>query len=253
MGVSLYIVRAGKRCRILVGDQSVVVGALERMPWKLSAESDLNLRVRENLETRAAKSGFSPAAVIVDAQYSNLKNLDGRSACGLLLGWEDNRTSVSDYYWDHLPELGYLVRDPNGALVLHEKRSDALLVPMDVARAQELGFMGSNGRLIIRGQPKVVACTSVRRFLEPREIITQEGESFAAPGYLSAACTLENGSHFDLLMKIDNVLEDDQIPHPDLLLGKTPREVLEFCSKVVPRFIGDENDGGGNQADVKKP
>ncbi len=52
------------------------------------------------------------------------------------LGWDEGRGSVTDFGWDHLPQLGYAVRNPaTQEYVLFELR-DELLYPIDATRAR---------------------------------------------------------------------------------------------------------------------
>ena len=64
----------------------------------------------------------------------------------LVIGWDAQRTEVTDYGWDDLPVLGYAVREGGMAeLVLHEER-EGLLYPLSFSRAIALGILSKTGK-----------------------------------------------------------------------------------------------------------
>jgi hypothetical protein len=211
MGIQTFLLDR-KRARLTVGGSPSEVGMLRRF-WKVT-ELDQARRAEMAAAERTAKSTPSPPAAMI-ADVSECIGCDGspRSA-HLVLGWDEGRGRVSDFGWDHLPTLGYAVRDPlDNSFVLHED-VEGRLVPITEHRARLLGLLDPFGRLIRRGQPTIVACGVVR-------------PSFR--GCAEAEVTFDNGKADRLLTAVG----DGPIPPASWYIGKRPMDVEAFGDDAV--------------------
>ena len=180
MGVDKFILDR-RTVPLLVGGTMQSVGTLRQFfkITELDKERIAELEVAEQIKP-------SPVAVMVLNQSDLAFASDPETpvAAHLVLGWDEGRGSVAEYYWEFLPELGYAVRDPQtGQYALYECRDD-LLYEIDATRAHELGLLDLAGRLVRQGQPVITACKPVRAFLDR---------------YAEADCVLSSGRQETLM------------------------------------------------------
>lgn len=207
MGVNIYVLER-HRATLMVGDKAYEVGALRRF-WKIT-----ELDFERNAElSRAAKYAIpSPlAAMIAEPEEHPLAATGAPVKAHLLIGWDEERSTVTDAGWDYLPILGYAVRQKDGAFILHEK-TDKGLLPVDQERALSLGLITADGQLAQHGQPLISECRDVKPFIQ---------------GYAEADCTLASGQRERLLIGVIG----EEIPSREWLVGRTPREAAEYFPK----------------------
>ena len=210
MGVSIYILDR-RATRLSVGGVEHRVGSLRRF-WKITeVDGERSYELKE-AEAAVSKIASPPVAMVADVSELPLGQQGGTVVrAHLVIGWDEGRSSVTDIGWDYLPTVGYGVRNKESdAFDLHEERT-GVLYPVDRKRAEELGFLDSNGKLIQRGQPTIVECRSVRQYII---------------GYAEADCTFENGKIEKLLIGITG----EDFPTPSWLIGKKPMQVVRFPS-----------------------
>ena len=129
-------------------------------------------------------------------------------AAHLVLGWDADRSSVTDFGWDYLPVLGYAVQSASDGYVLHEERGGGLF-PVTRTRALELGIHDHTGHLLRLGQPLIAECKSTRPYIT---------------GYAQADCVLSNGQAAEILTNIG----PGQVPEIGWYIGKRPSEVAQY-------------------------
>ena len=212
MGVNIYVLER-RTVRLSVGGIGQSVGSLRRL-WKIT---DLDQEREEELNAAeaAARAVSSPlAAMLADISEIPLAAKYGLPAkAHLVIGWDEGRTRVTDMGWDHLPILGYGVRDQEaGVFVLHEQL-DGVLHPVSCDRGSELGLIGPDGRIVRHGQPTIIECRSVRPYIA---------------GYAEADCTFDTGRTEKLLMGITG----GELPAPSWFVGKTPMQAERYPSFV---------------------
>ena len=202
MGVNTFLLDR-RRVKVLVGSTTQDVGTLRRY-FKLT---EMDAHRGKALDDAASVRPSPTAALVIDVTEMPLAAAPTSPArAHLLLGWDEGRGSVTDFGWDHLPVLGYCVRDPqNDAYVLFEEQS-GLLHLIDDARAAELHLLDAAGVLVRQGQPTIEVCHSVCPYIS---------------GYAEADCSFDNGKRDKLLVDIVG----DQVPPPSWLVGKRPRDV----------------------------
>jgi hypothetical protein len=208
MGVNTFILDR-RAATLLVGSSRQTVGTLRRF-YKIT-ELDQHRAAEVVAADAAAKATPSPAAVLVmDVTELPLAGESGKPAAAhLVLGWDEGRGSVTDLGWDYLLQLGYAVRDATSRdYLLYEERC-GVLHRIDDARAEELGLLDANHRLIRRGQPRIAVCHSVRRYID---------------GWAEADCTFDRGGGDKLLIAIC----EEQLPPKSWLVGKRPIEVERY-------------------------
>ena len=205
MGVNTFLLDR-RTTTLIVGGSTHTIGTL-RAYFKVTELDDERVAALD----AAARIMPSPTAALI----MNITELPLASrpqvlvAAHLVLGWDEGRGSVTDFGWDYLPQLGYAVRDPTGrGYILYEQRSGALY-DLDSGRAQMLGLLDINDRLIRRGQPKITHCRSVKPYI---------------PGYAEADCRLENGADDRLLIGTP----DGGLPPNDWFVGKRPMDVQRY-------------------------
>ena len=127
----------------------------------------------------------------------------------LVLGWDSDRFSVSDFAWDYLPILGYAVRNASSTgYELHEVH-DGTLYPLAKSRAIEQSILNEAGELIRRGQPSITGCRAVRPFIST---------------YAQADCVLSDGRAAEVLTRI----EPGNLPDTAWYVGKRPVDVSQY-------------------------
>jgi hypothetical protein len=201
---------------LLVDGEAEKIGTLRQF-WKvteidteLAAEIDA---VKASLHEKAAPV----AAMVVKVGELPLANEPDRAiGVHLVLGWDEDRASVTDVDWDYLPVLGYVVKTADAtAYTLHEER-DGLLHPMSRSRAVELGVLDVAGRLVRRGQPLIVKCRSVKPYIAL---------------YAQADCLLSDGRAVQILTSIIG----DDLPAPAWYAGKRPADVAAYSADEAAR------------------
>jgi hypothetical protein len=208
MGVNSFLLDR-RTARLLIGGSSQTVGTLRRF-FKLT---ELDEERAAELDAAARITPSPAAAMLMDITELPLADEPAKPlAAHLVLGWDEGRGSVTDFGWDHLPQLGYAVRNPaTQEYVLFELR-DELLYPIDERRALDLSLLDKQGNLICRGQPVITGCENVRPFLDR---------------YADADCTLSSGSKVTLMTAI----EGGELPPAEWFVGKKPMQVERYPSQ----------------------
>ena len=156
-----------------------------------------------------------PVAVLV-AEPTELPLASGQvTGAHVVLGWDEDRHSVTDLGWDHLPVLGYGVRDPGGDIYLLHELIGGALQPMTQVRARSTGLLDETG-LVRQGQPTIVACNSVQRF--------------PAAGFAEADCVLSDGRRDRIVLRISS----DTLPDPAWLIGRRPVDAALYPRQGSP-------------------
>jgi hypothetical protein len=127
----------------------------------------------------------------------------------LVLGWDEDRASVTDFAWEYLPALGYAVKTIDSAgYALHEERG-GLLYPVTESRALALGLLDAGGRFVRHGQPSITECRAVKPYINL---------------YAEAQCLLSNGRIVEILTSIGA----GSLPTPSWYKGKRPADVAIY-------------------------
>ncbi len=208
MGVQIYLLDR-RTVTLFVDGMTQEIGTLRRS-WKLTEIDN-----EREAEIAAAKTSFRSKAAPVAVMVADVTELwlaaepSQPIAAHQVLGWDADRSSVTDLGWDYLPVLGYAVR--TGALagyVLHEEKIGGLS-PVTHDRAIELGIYDPAGQFLRQGQPSIVKCVSVRPYIS---------------AYVQANCVLNDGRNAEILTSV----EPDALPPPAWYIGKRPSDVVRF-------------------------
>ena len=139
MGVQIYLLDR-RKVTLFIDGLPQEIGTLRRS-WKVT-EVD-NQRAAEMEATVAGRRGQSaPLAVMVAdvAEIALTARLSRAVPAHMVIGWDADRFSVTDFAWDHLPVLGYAVHNAGSAgYELHEERG-GILYPLTKGRAIELAI-----------------------------------------------------------------------------------------------------------------
>ena len=208
MGVQIYLLDR-RRVTLLVDDLVQEIGTLRRS-WKVTEiDSD------RAIEIDAAKAGLQGKAAPVAVMVADVTELPLAAepsipvAAHLVLGWDADRSSVTDFEWDYLPVLGYAVQTSSSAgYILHEERAGGLFL-VTRARAVELGIRDQAGHFLRLGQPSIAECNSVRPYIA---------------GYTQANCVLINGRDAEILTSTPS----GQAPEIAWYIGKRPRDAAQY-------------------------
>jgi hypothetical protein len=194
---------------LLIDGVAGKIGTLRRF-WKVTEIDSGRAAEIEALEASLRGKPAPAAAMIADAGELPLASEPSRSiAVHTILGWDEDRASVTDLAWDYLPILGYAVKTVDSAgYVLHEER-DGLLHPISEGRAMELGILDASGRLIRTGQPSIIECRAVKPYIA---------------NYAEADCLLSDGRTVEILTSV----EAGDLPTPGWYAGKRPSDVAKF-------------------------
>jgi hypothetical protein len=210
MGVQIYLLDR-RTVNLLIGGVAHDIGTL-RQYWKVT-EID-GERAAEIDAVKASLSGKStPVAVMIAAagELPLASAPDRAVAAHMVLGWDEDRASVTDFGWDYLPILGYAVKTADSAgYALHEER-DGLLHPVSKCRAVELGVLDAAGELVRRGQPSIIECRAVKPYISL---------------YAEADCVLSDGRAVEILTSI----EAGNLPAPAWYAGKRPADVATYAA-----------------------
>jgi hypothetical protein len=213
MGVQIYLLDR-RTVTLLIDGEAEEIGALRQF-WKVTeidgeraAEIDA---VKQSLQSRSA-----PLAVMI-AEACNLPLANEPSLTvpvHLVLGWDEDRVSVTDSTWDYLPVLGHAVRTASSAgYALHEER-DGLLYPLSKGRAIKLNILNEAGQLVRRGQPSIVECKSVKPYLAL---------------YAEADCVLSDGRAVEILTAVKAGI----LPSATWYAGKRPADVATYSADTA--------------------
>lgn len=208
MGVQIYLLDR-RKVTLLVGGQPVDIGTLRRY-WKVT-EIDSERAAEIDAAKTTLQGKAAPMAVMVsDVTELSLAAMPNQTvAAHLVLGWDADRSSVTDFGWDYLPVLGYAVQNGTSAkYVLHEDGAGGLS-PVTPARAVELRIQDQAGKFLRQGQPSITECRSVRPYVV---------------GYAQADCVLSNGE----TAKILTIIEPAEFPEPTWYLGKRPADAARY-------------------------
>ena len=203
MGVQLYLLDR-RKVTLLVDGLAQEIGTLRRS-WKVT-EIDNERAVEIDAANAGLRDHAAPVAVMI-AEVTELPlaaEPNQKVAAHLVLSWDADRFSVTDFGWDYLPVLGYAVQNSAG-YVLHEERAGGLL-PVSRVRAIELGIHDQAGQFLRLGQPSIAECNSVRPYIA---------------GYAQADCVLSNGRVAEILTHI----RPGQAPEIAWYIGKRPSDV----------------------------
>lgn len=208
MGVQIYLLDR-RTVTLTVDGLAQEIGTVRRS-WKVTEVDDERAKEIEAAKTRLQDKA-APAAVMV-ADVAELPLAAGASqlvAAHLVLGWDADRFSVTDFGWDYLPVLGYAVRGGPGAeYILHEE-GEGGLSPITRSRAIELGIHDQAGQLRRLGQPLIAECRSTGPYI---------------PGYVQADCVLSDGRTAKILTSV----QGEQLPGAGWYVGKCPSEVSHY-------------------------
>ncbi len=209
MGVQIYLLDR-RTATIRIEDLVFEIGTIRRF-WKVTEMDE----VRNAEIVKAAsliKDGYAPVAVMISDVYDlQLADSSKRLQAHLVLGWDADRTSVTDWHWDYLPELGYAVREVGSSeYVLYELQGDALHM-MSRVTATKKGILDDAYSLVRRGQPVIAECLSVVPFISTSS---------------EARCILSNGQEATILTTIDPGI----LPPAAWYVGKRPKDVSHYPS-----------------------
>lgn len=208
MGIQVYLLDR-RKVTLLVDGLVQEIGTLRRS-WKVT-EIDSERAMEIDAAKARLQGKAAPIAVMV-ADVTELPLAAAPStpvAAHLVLGWDADRSSVTDLGWDYLPILGYAVRTSTSAgYILHEERAGGLF-PITRARAVELGIHDQAGQFLRLGQPPIAECRSTRPYIE---------------GYAQADCVLSDGRAAEILTTI----KIKKLPEPAWYVGKRPVDVARY-------------------------
>jgi hypothetical protein len=208
MGVQVYLLEP-RMVTLLIDGLAQEIGTLRRS-WKVT-----EIDSERATEIDAAKASLQGQAAPVAAMLADVIDMptaaksSHRVAAHLVLGWDADRSSVTDFGWDFLPVLGYAVRcDGSAGYLLHEEMEGGLS-PITRARAIELGIHNTAAQFVRRGQPSIVKCLFVRRYIS---------------AYVQADCVLSDGRAAEILTTIAT----EGFPQPAWYVGKRPSDAAHY-------------------------
>jgi hypothetical protein len=200
MGVQTYLLDR-RKVTLLIAGQPVEIGTLRRF-WKVTEIDSERAAEIEAAKASIAGKGAPPAVMVADAAEIPLAVEPSRPVSAhLVIGWDADRSSVTDFGWDYLPALGYAV---------HEERA-GVLHPVTTSRAIELGIQDDAGKFQRRGQPSITECRSVRPYIS---------------SYAQADCTLSDGQTAEILTSV----ESGTLPDSTWYVGKRPADVARYMA-----------------------
>jgi hypothetical protein len=208
VGVQIYLLDR-RTATLLVGNDSQKIGTLRRS-WKVTEIDGDRAAEIEAAKANIAGEGAPVAVMVADVAEIPLAIEPSQPvAAHLVIGWDADRSSVTDFGWDYLPALGYAVRGTSSAeYALHEERA-GVLHPMTTSRAIELGILDDAGKFQRRGQPSITECRSIKAYI---------------PSYAKADCVLSNGFSAEILTAV----EPNSLPTPAWYIGKRPSDVAQY-------------------------
>lgn len=209
MGVQIYLLDR-RNVTLVVDHQSIQIGTVRRS-WKVTEIDDE--RAKEINAAKASLAGReAPLAVMIADVVGHLPlaSEPGQSVeAHMVIGWDADRSSVTDFGWDYLPVLGYAIRNPNSAAyTLHEEKM-GVLYRLTFNRAVELGVLDQAGSFVRRGQPSIIECRSVQTYIS---------------AYAQADCVLSDGRAAEILTAV----EPGNLPDRAWYAGKRPADVTRY-------------------------
>jgi hypothetical protein len=208
MGVQTYLLNR-RTVILLVGGLRQEIGTLRRF-WKVTEIDHARAEQIEAAKVNIVGTVAPLAVMTADAvDFPLATSPDVMAQAHVVLGWDADRYSVTDFGWDYLPVLGYSVRNSNtGDFTLYEEL-DGILYPVAKSRAIELGITNKAGQLIRHGQPLIAECQAVKPFIT---------------SYVEAECVLNDGRTVKLLSSI----EPGELPAPAWYVGKRPSDIRSY-------------------------
>lgn len=211
MGVQLYLLDR-RPTTLVVGGSFHEIGTLRRF-WKATELDDDRTAEIDAARSRIRQKPAPVAVMLNDVIETALEIEPARTVpAHLVLGWDADRVSVADLDWEHLPILGYAVRDiGTGRYVLHEagEGKDGLLRAVTRDCALDRGLLTVDGQLARHGQPRITACHGVTPFIET---------------YAEADCLLADGTSARILTSVT----PGHLPDPAWYAGKRPADVATY-------------------------
>jgi hypothetical protein len=208
VGVQIYLLDR-RTVTLLVGAERQQIGTLRRS-WKVTEIDRDRAADIEAAKANIAGQGAPLAVMVADVGEIPLAIEPNQPvAAHLVIGWDADRSSVTDFGWDYLPVLGYAVRGTASAeYALHEERA-GVLHPVTAIRAIELGILDGAGKFQRRGQPSITECRSVLPYIS---------------SYAQADCTLSDGQ----IVKILTSVEPGTLPDSTWYVGKRPADAARY-------------------------
>jgi hypothetical protein len=210
VGVQIYLLDR-RTVTLLVGADRQKIGTLRRS-WKVTEIDDDRAADIEAAKANIAGQGAPLAVMVADVAEIPLAIDPSRPvAAHLVIGWDADRSSVTDFGWDYLPALGYAVRGASSTeYALHEERA-GVLHPVTTSRAIELGILDDARKFQRWGQPSITECRSVRPYIS---------------SYAQADCTLSDGQAVELLTSV----EPGTLPDSTWYVGKRPADIARYTA-----------------------
>lgn len=214
MGVQIYVLER-RTVTLLIDGSAQEIGTLRRS-WKVTEIVSERAAEIDKAKTAYEGSAVPMAVMVADvAELPLATDPTSQISAHLVLGWDADRSSVTDFGWEYLPVLGYAVRrEGSTKFELHEEKGGSLY-PLSGARALELGIVDRKGRFVRKGQPTITGCRSVRHYIT---------------SYAQADCILSNGQTADILTAV----EDGTLPLPAWYVGKRPVDVANYQTDCGP-------------------
>jgi hypothetical protein len=209
MGVQIFLLDH-RKVRISIDGHNHMIGTLRRFCKVTEVDSARHAEIEAGKETLRDKPSPNAVMVVSPIERPLAASPTIEVSAYPVLGWDKDRYEVTDWDWDHLPVLGYAVKDPDsGDYVLHELLQDHLY-PLEISSAVKMGFMTQAGQLLRLGQPSISNCHNVRPFLSR---------------FAEAECIMDNGR----VAKICTKIEAGVLPDIAWYLGKRPLDVASFA------------------------
>ena len=210
MGVQIYLLDR-RTVTLRVDDFLQEIGTLRRF-WKVT---EIDQERAKEIETAKANiiGKAAPMAVMTadTLEFPLATNPALLAQAHIVIGWDADRSSVTDFGWDYLPVLGFAVRIPGSTeYTLHEDRG-GVLYPLAKSRAIEQGILGGEGQPVRHGQPLIVDCKLVKPFIS---------------SYVQAECVLTDGQAVELVTSIGSGAP----PNPAWYVGKRPVDVERYLA-----------------------
>lgn len=208
MGVQVYLLDH-RQVTLFIGALPQKIGTLRNF-WKVTEIDEARAAEIKAAEAALKDRDAPPAVMMANTTELPLAAEPQReTSCHLVLGWDVDRASVTDFLWDYLPILGYAVRDAASVgYTLHEERG-GLLYPLTSGHAVQLGILDQAGNFLRRGQPAIAECRAVKPYIKV---------------YADADCVLSDGRAVEILTSIKPGI----LPDPAWYVGKRPADVQYY-------------------------
>jgi hypothetical protein len=194
---------------LFVDGIGVEIGTLRRF-WKVTEIDDERAAEIEAVRASLAGKPVPVAVMVADVTELLLASAPALPASvHLVLGWDEDRASVTDFVWEYLPILGYALKTKDSNSYALQEVRDGLLYPMTESRAMSLGILDAGGRFVRRGQPSITECMAVKPYINL---------------YAEADCLLSDGRTVEILTSIGA----GNLPTPSWYEGKRPADVAVY-------------------------